>query len=202
MSQEKDHHNSPTYTKETPSFALVALGANLVSRAGSPEKTLSSALTTMGKHGVTVESVSRFVRTPCFPLGAGPDYVNATARVSARLTPQQFLAVFHEIEDDFGRKREKRWGQRSLDIDLLAVDEMILPDQSLVENWLNLPLSQQMTATPDQLILPHPRIQDRAFVLLPLLDIAAGWRHPILGLTVQEMADNLPEADKTAIKPL
>ena len=97
----------------------------------------------------------------------------------------------HLIEEDFGRTRMKRWGQRTLDIDLLDFDNNVIPSGIYVNKWLNMPLDMQKIKTPDQLILPHPRIQDRPFVLIPLGDVAPKWKHPIFNKTSREMLNEL-----------
>jgi 2-amino-4-hydroxy-6-hydroxymethyldihydropteridine diphosphokinase len=156
----------------------------------------------LNESGFTLVAVSRFYETPCFPAGAGPDYVNAAAIVRSNLTPAEALARLHDIETDFGRARETRWGMRTLDLDLLAIDDLVVPDAATHATWRDLPMQDQVRATPDQLILPHPRLQDRAFVLGPLMDIASGWMHPLIGKTVAEIYATLPEEDRKALKSL
>jgi 2-amino-4-hydroxy-6-hydroxymethyldihydropteridine diphosphokinase len=91
---------------------------------------------------------------------------------------------------------------RTLDIDLIAAGDMVLPDAETYSRWQGLAAEEQTRQTPDQLILPHPRLQDRAFVLVPLNDIAPHWQHPVLGLTVAQMLENLDENDVNAVVPL
>ncbi len=91
---------------------------------------------------------------------------------------------------------------RTLDIDLLAMGDSVLPDTKTQDSWRALAPEAQIRTTPDQLILPHPRLQDRAFVLVPLADVAPDWVHPRTGLTVLQMLDALPAADREAVKPL
>jgi 2-amino-4-hydroxy-6-hydroxymethyldihydropteridine diphosphokinase len=181
---------------------LLALGANEPSSAGSPKATVEAAISALAKGPMQLLSVSRFYTTPAFPPGTGPDFVNAAVVVSCTLSPSALLTLLHQIEANFGRKRTKRWQSRTLDIDLLAYENQVVPDDATVRHWIGLELSEQKVATPDQLILPHPRLQDRGFVLIPLCDIAPDWRHPILGTSVAEMAAALPEAEKAEIRPL
>lgn len=98
--------------------------------------------------------------------------------------------------------RTVRWGPRILDLDLLGVSDLILPDAATFAAWMTLSAENQTLKWPDQLILPHPRLQDRAFVLVPLAEIAPDWMHPVLGRTVLEMRDALPTADLDQIVPL
>ncbi len=183
---------------------FVALGANLPFETLTPEATLRSAVAALSAEGLELVTLSRFFATPCFPAGAGPDYVNAAAVLDGggESDLASTLARLHAVEARFGRKRAQRWGMRTLDIDLLAMGDSVLPDVATQDRWRNLPPDAQIGTTPDQLILPHPRLQDRAFVLVPLADVAPGWVHPCTGLTVLQMLEALPQADRDAVKPL
>lgn len=184
--------------------ALVAFGANLPFQGESPDQTVATACKALSEEGFSLLAVSRLYLTPCFPAGAGPDYVNAAAalRVNREIDPTSLLERLHRIEDHFGRKREQRWGMRTLDIDLLALGDSVLPDPATQDSWRALPPEAQVRRTPDQLILPHPRLQDRAFVLVPLADVAPDWVHPRTGQSVAAMLAALPEADRAEVKPL
>jgi 2-amino-4-hydroxy-6-hydroxymethyldihydropteridine diphosphokinase len=190
--------------RQTEQRALIALGANLPFGSMTPAQTLRAALASLVANGQSVVAISRFFQTPCFPAGAGPDYVNAacTLRFSAESSPQSVLETLHRVENTYGRRREQRWGMRTLDLDLIAYGDSVLPDESTQTAWRNLDLAKQKREAPDQLILPHPRLQDRAFVLVPLADVAADWRHPLLGITISDMLAAVPEADRAAVVPL
>ncbi len=182
--------------------ALVALGGNLPAGAVGSADLLRLALAELAGRAGRLQAVSRFFATPAFPTGSGPDYVNAAACLSTALAPGALLAVLHDIEALHGRERAARWGARTLDLDLLAMEQMVLPDAATQDGWRTLDPARQRAVAPDRLILPHPRLQDRGFVLVPLMDVAPLWRHPRTGRTVAEMAAALPEADKAAIRPL
>ena len=181
---------------------LCALGANLGRGAGNPEDTVSQALILLKSRNFTLKAISRFWRTPAFPEGSGPDFVNACCILQTNLTPNATLEVFHEVEAQLGRERLDRWGARVVDLDLLAFGDRVLPDRQKYAHWRDLPLSEQMLHAPEVLILPHPRLQDRGFVLIPLAEIAPLWRHPVSGRSVREMCEALPEADKAQIRPI
>jgi 2-amino-4-hydroxy-6-hydroxymethyldihydropteridine diphosphokinase len=183
---------------------LVAFGANLPFDGAAPAETLRRAMAALPEERLQLQAFSRLYATPCFPAGAGPDYVNAAAVLeqNADVDLASVLAALHRVEARFGRERAQRWGMRTLDIDLLAVGDSVLPDAETQDRWRLLPAEAQVRATPDRLILPHPRLQDRAFVLVPLAEIAPDWVHPRTGRSVREMLARLPEAERDAVKPV
>ncbi len=181
---------------------LLALGSNQRSSAGTPEETLKAACQCIADAGGVIRAISPFYATPCFPAGAGPDYVNAAIALRWSAVPETILEALHRIEADLGRARVQRWGQRTLDLDLIAVGDMVLPDLQTYAQWRDLPLEEQMGRAPEQLILPHPRMQDRAFVLVPLADVAPDWVHPVTGRSVVQMRDGLSAAQLAQIRPL
>ncbi|MBO9468039.1 2-amino-4-hydroxy-6-hydroxymethyldihydropteridine diphosphokinase [Tropicibacter sp. R15_0] len=181
---------------------LIALGSNLGTADYTSLKTIQNCFHDLMSGSCKIRRVSRFFVTPCFPKGAGPDYINACAAVSFDGSPDAFLRHLHQIEAEFGRVRETRWAGRSLDLDLIAAGSDILPSQEIFDQWRKLPLDRQMREAPDQLVLPHPRLQDRAFVLVPLCDIAPNWHHPVLNQTVRELCDALPAEDRAEVMPI
>ncbi|MGY6547845.1 MAG: 2-amino-4-hydroxy-6-hydroxymethyldihydropteridine diphosphokinase [Roseinatronobacter sp.] len=181
---------------------FVALGGNLEGHRDSPYAQVAAAVLEISKLDLTVEAVSRFFRSPAYPSGSGPDFVNAALAFTTALAPKDLLACFQAIEAASGRTRMSRWAPREIDLDLLALGTAVLPDPARFHDWAALPLQEQMVRTPQDLILPHPRLHERAFVLVPMMDIAPDWRHPVFGRTVREMHDALPVADRAALVPI
>lgn len=147
------------------------MGANL----GDPRATLREAAVAMDSLG-TVERRSRLFRTK--PVG-GPegqeDYLNAVLRLRphpAFAAPRALLDGLLELETAYGRERRERWAARTLDLDLLAMGDLVRDEHGLV--------------------LPHPRMMERAFVLAPLLDVAPDWRHPVTGRSARDALAALP----------
>ncbi len=183
-------------------IAWIALGSNVTSSVGTPAETIIAAMQRISADSCEVFLKSRLFLTPAFPEGSGPDFVNAAIGVRTELDAKGLLSHLHRVEEGLGRVRKDRWGPRVIDLDLLAFGDDVLPDRETQAAWRDLSLEEQMARAPDQLILPHPRLQERAFVLVPLADIAPDWQHPILGVTVQEMLTARPEAEKTAVQPI
>ncbi len=171
---------------------LIALGSNTPGAAGDPQAVLEAAVTALGRHGLGVAARSRWWRTPAHPPGSGPDFVNGAIRVEAALTPGEVMARLHAVEKALGRTRRRRWEPRVCDLDLLAAGDAVLPDRAEVGRWMRLDPGKQAEVAPDRLLLPHPRLHERAFVLAPLAEVAPDWQHPLTGLTVREMRDALP----------
>ena len=181
--------------------AYIALGGNEASPAGPPARTILAALQELARDSVQLSAISRFYRTPAYPPGSGPEFVNAAACLTTSLSAEVLLARLHAVEARFGRERHGRWSARSLDLDLIGMEQEVSPDAATVQSWVDLPPDRQRREAPTQLLLPHPRLQDRAFVLIPLAEIAPAWRHPLSGLTVAAMVAALPEAAKAEITP-
>ncbi|MEZ5753116.1 MAG: 2-amino-4-hydroxy-6-hydroxymethyldihydropteridine diphosphokinase [Paracoccaceae bacterium] len=181
---------------------LIALGANAQNAVGANADVLAEALSRVARDLDAEVLTSKMVRTPAFPRGNGPDFANCCAQVTTLSAPDVVLATLHDIEADMGRVRTVRWGQRVIDIDILACGDSILPNREDVANWMNLPLTEQMQRAPDHLLLPHPRLHERAFVLVPLAEIAPDWVHPLLNLSVSEMLAALDPAELLEISPI
>lgn len=152
---------------------LIALGANLPSQFGSPEETLSAALAALEARHIRVVRVSRIWITEPVPVSDQPLYRNAIALVETILNPIELLKALHDIEAEFGRVRLERNEARVIDLDLIAYYNMVLHS--------------------DDIEVPHPRMHERAFVLVPLDEVSQEWRHPVLLKSAQELLDLLPD---------
>lgn len=165
-------------TELKPVIAYIGLGANL----GDPRRQLQEALAKLAAaEEVEVLKVSTFYLT--LPLGPPdqPWYVNAVAQLRTRLEPEELLRVLHRVEQDLGRVRGERWGPRVIDLDLLLYDGLI-------------------TSGPD-MVLPHGEMHRRAFVLVPLAEIAPGAWHPVLEKTAGELLAELAATEREAVQP-
>lgn len=159
---------------------LIGLGANLDSPVyGPPRRTLLAALDRLEVQGIRVVRRSRLYRTAPVPASDQPWYVNAVAEVATDLAPGPLLEALLAMERAFGRVRTVPNAPRVLDLDLLAYG-----------NVRNAP-----GTVPE---LPHPRLTSRAFVLLPLAELAPDWRHPVTGKTVLALIAALPPEQRAA----
>ena len=159
---------------------LIALGSNLANGQFSRLDILEKALLFMPGLGITPTAISEWWESKAFPVGSGSNYVNGVVEASSSLKPAELLICLKKIEVQFGRESSERWSSRTLDLDLLACESLILPTKNTFMKWMTLPTTLQLKTTPNELILPHPRIQDRLFVLKPLFEVAPNWIHPIL----------------------
>jgi 2-amino-4-hydroxy-6-hydroxymethyldihydropteridine diphosphokinase len=179
---------------------LIALGANLPTPAGQPDTTLKTVLELFDLESIKICNQSSIYDTPAYPPGSGPDFVNSVVEAESRLQPVEFMDELHGLEARLGRERSTRWAPRVVDLDLIAAGDLIQPDLAGYRKWADLKPEEQCKMTPRQLILPHPRMHERAFVLVPLAEILPNWTHPVSGVSVGEMLRRLPEGDVAAVR--
>ena len=150
--------------------AYIALGSNM----GNRENYLNDAVTALDAvRGCSVKKVSRFIETPPYGVTDQDNFLNGCLELRTLLPPYELLGELHRIEKQAGRERIVRWGPRSLDLDIIFYDDMVIEDADLC--------------------IPHVEMHKRKFVLEPLCEIAPYKRHPVYGMTVWEMNQGLSE---------
>lgn len=144
--------------------AYIALGSNM----GDREKYINDAVKALdAAHGCSVTEVSSLIETPPYGVTDQADFLNGCLKLSTILSPEEVLAELHRIEQTAGRERVLRWGPRTLDLDIIFYDDLVLESK--------------------ELCIPHVEMHKRLFVLGPLCEIAPYKRHPVYGKTVWEM---------------
>jgi 2-amino-4-hydroxy-6-hydroxymethyldihydropteridine diphosphokinase len=161
----------------------IALGTNKAHGGREGSEILQAALKSLAEKGIKIHSASRPWRTPAWPDPSDPPYTNAAARIGTDLLPRALLDLLHEVEAEYGRARTVPNAPRALDLDLIDHGGRI----------------EQGSGA---LVVPHPRATVRAFVLLPLFDIAPKWRDPVSGVPIEALIEALPDADRRAARPV
>ena len=153
---------------------LIGVGANLDHPVyGDPRSTCEAALSYLARSALLVKRCSSWYRSAPVPASDQPWYVNAVAELVTELPPADLLRRLHEVESRFGRVRARRNEARMIDLDLLAYHDRVT----------------ESGATPE---VPHPRLAERAFVVVPLAELAPDWRHPVSGRTIEALCAALP----------
>lgn len=154
------------------SVAYIALGSNL----GDKEANLNQALKLLLENGLQIEAVSSFFETAPYGVTDQPEFINAVVCVQTNLAPETLLKLLLDTELKMGRVRLRHWGERNIDLDLLLYDDLCYHSEKLV--------------------LPHPDMQNRLFVLQPLAEIAAAKIHPVYKKSIQTLLKSLTGGDE------
>lgn len=145
----------------------ISFGSNM----GDKEQNITEALRLLDNELTRVTKVSRLYTTKPVGYTQQADFLNGCAKVRTLLSPQEFLALLMRIEHDLKRERTIKWGPRTIDLDILFFDKLVIAEENL--------------------IVPHPRLAERMFVLEPLCDIAPHELHPILNKRISELKSDL-----------
>ncbi|NQU58756.1 MAG: 2-amino-4-hydroxy-6-hydroxymethyldihydropteridine diphosphokinase [Rhodospirillales bacterium] len=167
----------------SPSPILIGIGANLpCAQLGSPRATCEAALVALRQTGLVILRQSNWFKSAPVPASSQPWYINGVIAVETSLNPAQLMSLMGAIEDRFGRTRRQKNAARTLDLDLIAYGDTVI-------GW--------NPEEPNGLTLPHRRMNERGFVLLPLLEIAPDWLHPVLYLSMDKMIAALDPNQQT-----
>lgn len=173
--------------KRTFQHIVIALGANQPSAWGPPPATFARVITSLDASGVDVIAISKLYRTSAVGPGLQEMYFNAVLIAHTNLGPAQLLRILNGYERRAGRRRGLRWGPRPLDLDIIDYKGKVLGPQRYRQIG--------------RLTLPHPELQTRAFVLVPLLDVLPDWRHPVSGLPARTLLKRLSPMARHGVAP-
>jgi len=163
---------------------FIGLGANLMHpNYGEPIKTVTAAVRALDEAGLKVIRRSTWYKSAPVPMSDQPWFVNGVAEVETDKSAEDVLRILHEVEREFGRIREIKWEARVLDLDLIDYHGQSSDNKTQSSGG----------------VFPHPHMHERAFVLVPLQELVADWRHPILKKTISEL---LTRMDIQQLQPI
>jgi len=160
------------------SRVFLGLGSNI----GKKRKNLINAIRLLKSHKkIELKEISKFYLSPPYGFEEQESFINCVVEIYTELPPHELLKILKNMEKKLGRKPTFRWGPRVIDIDILFYDNIILNDKNLV--------------------IPHPDIKNRAFVLVPMAEIDSEFIHPVLEKTVHELMNELDLKEILKLKP-
>ena len=160
-----------------PSLAFIGIGANLPGLGyATPRATCEAAIQALVLAGVKIEKKSRWYKSAPVPASAQPWFINGIISIKISIEASALIEILQDVESKFGRTRTKKNAARTLDLDLIAYADT-------VSGWDK--------EADDKLILPHPRMHERTFVLMPLHEIAPNWSHPVFMTPIEELISKL-----------
>jgi len=170
---EADFESVSVKIRRARHTAYIAYGSNM----GEVEKQVTEGILRIGEdpHCRIVKESGHLTTTPYGGVAEG-NFLNGVLKIETLYTPQELLEKLHEIEASQGRERKVHWGSRTLDLDIIFYDDLVLDSEELV--------------------IPHPDMQNRDFVILPMAQVAPYYRHPLLKKTMRELAARIGSVEK------
>jgi 2-amino-4-hydroxy-6-hydroxymethyldihydropteridine diphosphokinase len=162
---------------------IISLGSNVTSRWGDSPTTILRACEELNSASISIIRLSALYRTSPYGIVDQPAFINAAAVLDSALSPRALLSLLKKIEAKAGRRSSLRWGPRQLDLDIIDYKAQVF-------SW-HKRSHHRLGYTSHTLILPHPEVQSRIFVLRPLQDIAPTWHHPVTGASVSQLLAKL-----------
>lgn len=178
---------------------ILGLGANLPFGGAGPTSNLRTAIDEISSGALSNVTVSGFYQSTPVPHTDQPDFVNCVMSGTTQLPAKELMTLCQSLETKFGRERDGRWQARTLDIDILAYGNQILPT---ADGWTKLMHQGRDGTVAADLIVPHPRLHERGFVLKPLAEIWPDWSHPVLGKTALELLHSLGPEEVDDVRPI
>ncbi len=161
---------------------IIALGSNIPFLDMSPIKIIEASYETLEKYSIQILKKSYIYQSEAFPNKSDPLFYNAALSVETNLHPNELLEIILKIEKIFGRERNERNSPRTLDIDIICFDNLVLNKKNL--------------------IIPHPALHLRPFVILPIRDLDTNWKHPVFLKTITEIIDKFEPNELNKVKKI
>ncbi len=171
----------PDILEKQAKFVFIAIGSN----KGNRKLNIELAKFKLQKDSIKIIKSSSNYETPSWPDPSKPKFINIVIKIKTILSPKELLNVCQKIELELGRKRFKKNEPRTCDIDIIDYDQKIIKTNDLFN-----------------LTIPHPSIQERNFVLLPLFEISKSWKHPLNKVNIVKLISFLREEDLRGIKQI
>lgn len=177
----------------------LALGSNLPHGGLQPQQVIRSAITSLKKAGLNEVKVSGFYRTAPVPRSNQPDFINCVIAGETNYSALEMLDICQSVEMSYGRERAVRWDARTLDIDIINFGQQVFPS---LDEWHVVANNMKASTNIPHLVLPHPFMHRRAFVLRPLCDLMPEWRHPVFGRSASDLLSDQGEQDRKHVEPV
>ena len=161
---------------------ILALGSNLSFNNNTPEENINSAYQFIANNDIKILKRSHIYKSEAYPNKSDPLFCNSAISIETDLKPEELLNVILDIEKKFGRERKKKNNPRTLDIDIISYDNLILNEKNLK--------------------IPHPALHLRPFVILPIRDLDTNWKHPAFFKTVAQIIDKFEPKEINKVKKI